>query len=89
MAMGASSGAIIRMTLWQTGKFGAAGLVIGLFLSVALVKRISPLLFEVPALDALTFAAAGVLLGAMVCLATYLAARRVTRIDPLLAMRTL
>ncbi len=89
MAMGASSGMIVRMTMWQTGKFGVAGLVFGLFVSVALVKSISPLLFEVPALDLLAFTATASLLGAMVCLATYLAARRVTRIDPLLAMRAL
>jgi predicted permease len=87
MAMGASSGAIIRMMLWQTGQFGVAGLLIGLFLSVILLTRISPLLFGVPALDGLAFAATAVILGAMICLATYLPARRVTRIDPLLAMR--
>ena len=87
MAVGASSGAIVRMMLWQTGKFGAAGLAIGLLLSVTLVTRISPLLFEVPALDVLAYAATTALLGVIVCLATYLAARRVTRINPLLTMR--
>jgi hypothetical protein len=33
MAIGASSGALIRMTLWQTGKYGAAGLLTGSLLS--------------------------------------------------------
>ncbi|HEV8396950.1 MAG TPA: ABC transporter permease [Vicinamibacterales bacterium] len=88
MAVGASSGAIVRMMLWQTGKFGAVGLAAGLVLSVTLATRITPLLFEVPALDVPAYAATTALLGAMVCLATYLAARRVTRIDPHLTMRT-
>ena len=89
MAIGASSGALIRMTLWQTGKYGAAGLLTGSLLSVALVKRMSPLLFGVPEFDVLALATTSSLLGAMVSLAAYLAARRVTRIDPLLTMRTL
>ena len=75
------------MMLWQTGQFGVAGLLIGLFLSMILLTRISPLSFGVPALDGLAFSATAVMLGAMICLATYLPARRVTRIDPSLAMR--
>ncbi|HEU4686980.1 MAG TPA: ABC transporter permease [Vicinamibacterales bacterium] len=88
MAIGASSGTILRMMLWQTGRFAAGGLVLGLLVSVMLVDRISPLLFQTPARDAFTFVGTSLLLGATVILATYLGARRVTRIDPLLAMRT-
>ena len=56
--------------------------------SLAVVaNRMSPLLFQVPARDLFTFTVAAGLLGATTLAAGYLAARRVTRIDPMMVMR--
>jgi ABC-type lipoprotein release transport system permease subunit len=75
------------MVLWQGGRFAIAGLVVGVALSLAFANRMSALLFEVPARDLFTFVAAAGLLGATAFLASYLAARRVVRVDPLQTMR--
>ena len=84
LAVGAGHGAILRMVLWQGGRFAMAGVVIGVVLSLAAADRISALLFQVPPLDTLAFTAAVGLLGTTALLAAYLAARRVIGIDPLL-----
>jgi len=87
LAIGAAPGQILRMVLWQGTRFAAAGLVLGLLLSLLIATRMSSLLFEVSARDGRTFAAAAILLAATTLLASYLAARRVVRIDPLIALR--
>jgi predicted permease len=87
LAIGAGPGTISRMVLWQGGRFAIAGLVVGVALSLAFANRMSALLFEVPARDLFTFVAAAGLLGATAFLASYLAARRVVRVDPLQTMR--
>jgi len=87
LAIGADPGTILKMVVWQGGRFAVAGLVMGIVLSMAVANRMSSLLFQVAARDGLTFLAAVSLLGATALLASYLAARRVIRIDPVLAMR--
>lgn len=87
LAIGANPGAILRLVMWEAGSFALAGLAVGIVLSLAVSHRISALLFQVPPRDVTVFATAAGLLGATVLGAGYLAARRITRIDPLLAMR--
>jgi len=87
LAIGAAPGTILRMVLWQGGRFAVAGLVVGVVLSLVVTQRMTSLLFQVPARDPFTFVAAVGLLGTTAFLATYLAARRVIGIDPLLTMR--
>jgi ABC-type antimicrobial peptide transport system permease subunit len=77
------------MVLWQGGRFAAAGLTVGVLLSLAVANRMSPLLFQVPALDLVSFAAAAGLLCATAFVASYVAARRVIRIDAMQVMRAL
>ena len=89
LAIGARPGILLRMMLWQGGRFALAGLAVGVALSLAVASRMSPLLFRVPARDLFTFVAAAGLLGATAFLASYLAARRVIAIDPTHAMRAL
>jgi ABC-type antimicrobial peptide transport system permease subunit len=80
---------VLRMVLWQGGRFAIVGLAVGVLLALAVANRMSPLLFQVPARDLFTFIAAAGLLGATAFVAGYFAARRVIRIDPMLAMRAL
>jgi hypothetical protein len=87
LAVGAGPGTVLRMVLWQGGRFALAGLGVGVVLSLSAANRMFPLLFEVPAHDVFAFVAAVGLLGVSAFLASYLAARRVIRIDPLLTMR--
>jgi putative ABC transport system permease protein len=88
LALGAGPGTILRMVLWEGARFAVMGLVVGAGFSLAAANRVSTLLYQVPARDALAFLAAVGLLAATALLASYLAARRVIGIDPLLVMRS-
>lgn len=87
VALGASSGQVVRMVLGQGFALTLAGVAVGLGAAFLLTRVIASLLFGVGALDPLTYGAvAGVLLG-VAALASYVPARRAARVDPLLAMR--
>jgi ABC-type antimicrobial peptide transport system permease subunit len=66
----------------------AAGLAIGLTVGLAAAGAMRALIVGVNPRDPLTFAATAALLGTVAALASYLPARRATRIDPLIALRT-
>jgi putative ABC transport system permease protein len=88
MALGAAPADVRRMVIAYGGRLAVAGLVIGLVGSFALTRLISSMLFGVAPTDPLTFAAvSGILLGIGV-LASWLPARRATRIDPIAALRS-
>jgi putative ABC transport system permease protein len=88
LAVGASGGAILRQVLGRAAILIAAGLAVGLAAAVGLTRLISGLLFGVTPLDLPTFAGVSVLLFAVACVASYLPARRATRIDPMVALRS-
>jgi putative ABC transport system permease protein len=64
-----------------------AGLCLGLLGAVVLGRLIASLLYGVTPLDSLTFAAVSLLLSAVALFASYIPARRATRIDPMVALR--
>jgi macrolide transport system ATP-binding/permease protein len=89
MALGAQPSSVLRLVLGQGLVLVGAGLVLGLVASLALASAIPPdLLPNVSARDPRTFIVTSVLLGIVACLASYVPARRATRIDPLVALRT-
>ncbi len=88
MSLGADGGSVIRMLMRSGLKLVAVGGVIGLLLSFGLSQLLSGLLFGIEAFDTFTFfTVPAVLMGAAV-LAAYVPARRASRIDPVVALRT-
>jgi ABC-type antimicrobial peptide transport system permease subunit len=65
-----------------------AGLVIGLAGALALTRLMSTLLFGVTPTDPMTFAGVALVFLIAALLACYVPARRATRIDPLIALRS-
>jgi ABC-type antimicrobial peptide transport system permease subunit len=67
-------------------RLAVMGIAIGLAAAVPLARFLRTMLFGVRESDALTFAAASLLLGAVALLAGYLPARRASRIEPLISL---
>jgi ABC-type antimicrobial peptide transport system permease subunit len=65
----------------------AAGIAVGLVASVAAMRFLTHLLFEITPTDPATFAVVGALLAAIAAAACYMAARRTLRLNPLAALR--
>ncbi|MBC7788600.1 MAG: ABC transporter permease [Anaerolineae bacterium] len=87
MALGAAPGDVLRMVVSKSVRLAVAGILVGLLLAAAATRTMQSLLFNVGALDPLTFIGVGVLLGAVALLASYVPARAASRVDPLTALR--
>jgi len=88
MALGADSGTVRLLVLRQGGGLAALGVGIGFLLALGVTRGLSFFLFGVSPFHLPTFVGVALtLLGAAV-LATYLPARRATRVDPVVALRT-
>ncbi|HKR58933.1 MAG TPA: ABC transporter permease [Pyrinomonadaceae bacterium] len=87
MALGAQRGDVLRLIVKQGVVVAIAGIAFGLLASFGLTRLLASLLFEVTATDARTFAlvAGGLFIVALI--ASYIPARRATRVDPLVALR--
>jgi putative ABC transport system permease protein len=88
MALGASARDVQARIVVQTLRMAAIGMIIGVVGSLALTRSVRGLLFGITATDPATFAAMLFALGIVAGLAGYLPARRASRIDPLVALRT-
>jgi putative ABC transport system permease protein len=88
MALGATPGTVLRMIMGQGLGLVFAGLVIGLAGALALTRLMSTLLFGVTPTDSITFAGVALVFLIAALLACYVPARRATRIDPLIALRS-
>jgi predicted permease len=88
MALGARRGTVQWMILREGAVMLASGVLLGLLLAAGTGKLISGMLYNVGALDPLAFTVAPVVLAAAALIATWLPARRATRISPMAALRT-
>jgi predicted permease len=88
MALGAPPASVLRLVLGNGMVLVAIGLAVGLVASYFVASALGALVVGINPHDPLTFAATPVLLGVVALLASYMPARRATRIDPLLALRT-
>jgi putative ABC transport system permease protein len=87
LSVGATEGDVVRLVLGRAAVLIAAGSCLGLTGSIFLVRLIAKLLFGTAPLDPLTFAAVPILLAAVAFAASYIPARRATRVDPMIALR--
>ena len=87
MALGAAARDVLSMILLQGARMAGLGIAVGLLGSIAIMRLIASLLFQVSSLDVATFLAGVIVLGGLVLFASWLPARRATRVDPLIALR--
>jgi len=87
MALGAREKDVLRMVLGEGFLVIAIGLALGLLLAVAATRVIAGFLYGVGATDPITFVTVPLLLGIIALVASYIPARRATKVDPLAALR--
>jgi putative ABC transport system permease protein len=87
LALGAPVGAVRGMVLRSGVLLAAAGVALGLVSALAATRLLSGLLFGIGTRDPLTFVAVPLLLLGVAALASYVPARRTTRVDPIIVMR--
>jgi putative ABC transport system permease protein len=87
LALGAQRADVLRLVLGHGMGMALVGVGIGLVAAFALARLISGLLYGVSATDPLTFVGVGLLLVGVAFLASYIPARRATRVDPMIALR--
>jgi putative ABC transport system permease protein len=87
MALGARAADVVRMVVAQGARLTLAGLTMGMAAAVMIAPALRSLLFEVGATDPRTFLFVTAFLGSVATVASYVPARRASRIEPLVALR--
>jgi len=87
LALGASRREVMGMVLRRAGRQVAVGLLLGAGLALAAGQLLRSQLLGVSPADPLTYAAIGMLLAGVALVASWLPARRASRVDPMVALR--
>src|SRR5438309_1351883 len=87
MALGARGGDVVALLMKESLRRVAAGVGLGLVGAWGVTRALTAMLFEVTPRDAATFAATSLLLVAVALVATWVPARRATKVDPMVALR--
>ena len=87
LAMGADPGRVTRMVLGHGLRLTITGLVLGGAVSIAAVRVLRSWMYEMSVYDAQTFSAVAALLCGVALIASWLPARRASRVDPIRALR--
>jgi putative ABC transport system permease protein len=88
VALGAHPGDALRMILGQGLRTVLVGVVFGIGAALTLTRTVASLLFGVTPTDPVTFGSVTLLLVAAALLACYIPARRATKVDPVVALRS-
>ena len=86
-ALGATERSLLRLILDRGVRLTLIGLAIGVGGAIGLTRLMATLLFGVGARDPLTMVTVGVILAGVAIMASYVPARRATRVDPVVALR--
>jgi ABC-type antimicrobial peptide transport system permease subunit len=87
MALGAQQGAVRRLVLRDAMRAVIPGVVVGLAVALGLAKLLRTMLYGVSEMDPMTYAGVVVVLLIVATLASWIPARRATRVDPMIAIR--
>jgi predicted permease len=88
MALGATQWWVQFDVIWKTLRLALIGVAVGMVASLLLARLIASLLFQTASSDPLAFVAMVAVLGAVALVAGYLPARRASKINPIVALRT-
>jgi putative ABC transport system permease protein len=87
MALGASRENVLRMVLGSGARMAIIGVAAGVIGALVLTRFMQSMLYDVKSTDPITFAGVCLVLAAVALLASYIPARRATRVDPMVALR--
>jgi hypothetical protein len=87
MALGAEAGRVRRMVVVQGARVVAVGVAIGVAVALAFTRALGSLLFGVKAVDVPTFVAMSASMVGIGLLASYIPARRASRVDPIESLK--
>ena len=87
ISLGASRVNVLQMIARQATLQAVTGTAVGVFGAVVLSKLMGKMLYGVQPTDPLTFGGVAIVLGVAALLATFIPARRATRIEPMIALR--
>ena len=88
IALGARQPAVVRMVLLEAVRVVGAGLLVGIPIALASGSALRAMLFEIGPNDPITIAGASLLLALAAAAAAYVPARRASRVDPVVALRS-
>jgi predicted permease len=88
MALGADGSSVRSLVLGEGARLMVLGLSIGIVGAIAMTRVLTALLFNVSPYDVMTFTSVAVALGGVAMFATYLPARRASKVDPIEALRS-
>jgi putative ABC transport system permease protein len=87
VALGATPGRVLRLVIGSAGRVGAIGLACGVIAAAVIARLLGTLLYGISVYDPITFVVVPLLLGAVLLAASYLPARRATKLDAAAALR--
>ena len=87
MALGAQRAQVVRLVLREGVALTATGTIAGLCAAAAITRYLQGMLFGLTPLDPSTFVGVALLFSAVAIVASYVPARRATKVDPLVALR--